>query len=123
MSKARLWAPSVVWALVVLAATSLPASAFPPLLRIPGLDKLVHMAMYGVLAALGARPALASSRGAKGIAWLLAGIALFAALDELHQIWIPGRSADVFDWVADMGGALLGIVLRLMAPRRREISS
>jgi VanZ family protein len=120
MSKARLWAPSVGWALVILVATSLPASTLPSLPAIPGLDKLVHAFLYGVLGALAVRPALATGRGARSLAWLVIAIAAFAALDEVHQLLVPGRSADPFDWMADMAGALLGMLLRLMAPRRRE---
>lgn len=31
---------------------------------------------------------------------------LYGATDELHQYFVPERSADIFDWVADTVGAL-----------------
>jgi VanZ family protein len=47
------------------------------------------------------------------------GIAALGAIDEWHQLAVPGRSADVRDWLADVIGALLGIVVwrRIFARR------
>jgi len=42
---------------------------------------------------------------------VVGGVALLGALDEWHQRIVPGRSADVFDWVADVVGAWLGVAL------------
>ncbi|WP_425619489.1 VanZ family protein [Anatilimnocola sp. NA78] len=36
-------------------------------------------------------------------------IAVYGAVDEITQGLIPGRSPDVFDWIADVGGAALGV--------------
>ncbi|MGE5499246.1 MAG: VanZ family protein [Syntrophothermus sp.] len=33
----------------------------------------------------------------------------YGGLDELHQLFIPGRSCDVRDLIADVTGALIGI--------------
>jgi len=35
---------------------------------------------------------------------------IYAAIDELHQKLIPGRSAELLDWVADGTGTLIGIL-------------
>lgn len=35
--------------------------------------------------------------------------ACYGAVDELGQIPIPGRHADIWDWVADMLGAVAGL--------------
>lgn len=35
---------------------------------------------------------------------------LFAASDELAQGWVEGRSPELIDWVADMLGAVTGLV-------------
>lgn len=35
----------------------------------------------------------------------------YGLLDELHQLLVPGRSAEVLDWVADFIGALSGSLL------------
>ncbi|TAN62501.1 VanZ family protein, partial [bacterium] len=33
---------------------------------------------------------------------------IYAASDEFHQSFIPGRNADALDWMADSFGAALG---------------
>ena len=70
--------------------------------RFPGADKLVHAALFGLLAAtsrwrLGAAPPV----------WLT--VASYAAVSELVQhVWLEGRSGDPLDLVADLAGAALG---------------
>lgn len=38
--------------------------------------------------------------------------ALFALSDEIHQYFVKGRSADVFDWIADSLGIISSLLLR-----------
>jgi VanZ family protein len=35
----------------------------------------------------------------------------YGLLDELHQLLVPGRSAEVLDWIADFVGAVTGSLL------------
>ena len=78
---------------------------------LPGLDKLAHATVYALLAFVAARAfaTLPISHHAPMLPW---AAALFAALyglsDEIHQSFVPGRSADVWDWVADVLGAIAG---------------
>lgn len=83
-------------------------------------DKLAHLMLFGGLAAL-AWVAL----GARGAGAHLGAIAIAVAvglLDEAAQSLLPGRSVDVVDIVADIGGAVF-IVLLLVALRTRRPSS
>ncbi len=41
----------------------------------------------------------------------LVGFSLAAAVFEVCQIWIPGRSAGIDNWVASSAGALAGLLL------------
>ncbi len=68
---------------------------------------------------LGALLYLATGRAY--LAVLLAS--LYGVSDEVHQAYVPGRSADLFDWVADTVGAGVGVgvtvlVVRLWVRRR-----
>lgn len=78
-----------------------------PLHRIPFRDKGVHFLEYGFLALMMAHAVSVSWPGARyGLAaawWLTVSLGL---TDELHQAYVPGRSADVYDLVADACGAL-----------------
>jgi VanZ family protein len=42
---------------------------------------------------------------------LVLAIWIFAAADEIAQGWIEGRSASLGDWIADMVGVLIGLML------------
>lgn len=35
---------------------------------------------------------------------------IYGVFDEWHQSFVPGRDADVADWVADSAGAALGVL-------------
>jgi VanZ family protein len=67
-------------------------------------DKIVHGTAFGVLAGF-----LYLATGKPLLAVLLASG--YGAFDELHQATVPGRVADVWDWVADTIGAILFVLV------------
>ncbi|MDO9104612.1 MAG: VanZ family protein [Methylovulum sp.] len=72
-------------------------------------DKLAHATIFFLLALL-------LVLGFVLPIWLIVGISFVVGVaDELHQIWLPGRSADIMDWLCDAGGVLLAmLVLQLV---------
>jgi VanZ family protein len=42
-------------------------------------------------------------------AWVVLITAAIGLLDEWHQMFIPGRTAEINDFLADAAGALLGV--------------
>lgn len=83
-------------------------------------DKGAHFVAYGALGASLVR-ALAGGRSAAMtprrviLAAVLA--TLYGASDELHQSFVPERSPDVLDLVADTIGGLAGAVFLSVAAR------
>jgi len=72
-------------------------------------DKTLHFLAYGALGLLAAALVAVSGRwSARRVAALAAGLAAFAAIDEVTQPWF-GRSADPLDWVYDLIGLAAGI--------------
>jgi VanZ family protein len=65
------------------------------------MDKLAHGLLFGVLSAL---LYLAGMRVFPAV--LVA--ATYGLIDEFHQMFVPGRSPDLRDWLADLAGAALG---------------
>lgn len=55
--------------------------------------------------------------------YVVAAVSLLGALDELHQRIVPGRSAEFFDWVADVVGAWLGVALWHWLKVRRGVGA
>lgn len=88
-----------------------PASGVPT--APPGTDKVVHLALFTLLATTG--------RHARIPTWpLAAGLAGYAVLSEVLQEALPlGRSATVGDVLADLGGAAAGLAVVSLARARR----
>jgi VanZ family protein len=119
----RQWGPPALWAAFILLLTSVPGSDIPhvSVLSFRESDKIVHATMYAIFAWLATRSLVRAGRPLRqAVLIVLLGIALFAAADEWHQQFIPGRSMDVFDWLADFSGASIGALVAVMAPRVRE---
>lgn len=116
----RRWAPSALWSALILTATSIPGSMFRAAPVVRGADKVVHALLYGTLAWFLSRATRGEPDGwTTRFTWILAGIALFAAADEWHQQFIPGRSMDIADWAADVAGAAAALLISRTAQMRR----
>ena len=110
------------WLAPALAAAAILVGTSIPRLPMPGgsWDKAWHFGGYALLGL-----ALGWSVGGpwRRLARAAVGIALFGALDELHQSWIPGRSTDPADWLADSAGGATGLALIAALTRRQESRS
>ncbi len=50
--------------------------------------------------------------------WLAVAVAsAYGITDEVHQMFVPGRSSTIEDWVADTLGAVAGVLLARAAAR------
>ncbi|NLE61255.1 MAG: VanZ family protein [Planctomycetes bacterium] len=118
-SRAWIWAG--LWGLLVLILTSIPGEVFAEVPTFGVTDLTVHTLMYLPFAALVFRaivlgePRVGSARAVVYTAAICVG---FAALDELHQYPIPGRGAEIYDWLADCVGIGLGIALGILLTAR-----
>jgi VanZ family protein len=101
------WLFVVVWAGFIFWLSSSPdAHGGIWLIEVlPFGDKLAHAFVFGVLATL-----LGYATGRWRLALIMT--ALYGLSDELHQSFVPNRSVDVTDWMADTIGAIcaLGLV-------------
>lgn len=97
----RKWLPAIVWACLIIAASSLPGSLVRARL-FPGCDKIVHFIEYMMLGI-----AVRYWTQDFNMVGLTGGIA-FGIIDEFHQYFVPGRSASLFDLSADIGGFIFG---------------
>jgi VanZ family protein len=80
--------------------------AFKAIESVPLQDKGVHFVEYGVLGGLMAHAVRVSwparRLGYLAAFWLTCGLGL---VDELHQVYVPGRMGDARDLLADAIGA------------------
>jgi len=114
------WLPLTAFCLLIFMQSS--AAAPESLPQFPHADKLLHTAAYGLLAVLFFRAycTIWPRRFAvAGLSILSAG--LYGALDELHQSFVPVRSAEGLDLLADFIGAGVGMLLYWRYARRSGI--
>jgi VanZ family protein len=79
-----------------------------------GYDKLQHFLAYGVLTgalALWFSPGWIKAHAFKAIAFAVCLGSAYGIVDEVHQYFVPGRDCNVWDWLADTIGAILGAFL------------
>ena len=115
-----LWGPVVLQMAIIFAASSIPNLGQRP----GGIsDKSGHSIGYALLAGLLLR-AFARGRLA-GVTWRAAAAAvvlatMYGASDELHQAFVPGRSSDRYDVLADFIGAVMGVAVGWLARAARR---
>jgi VanZ family protein len=113
------WLPAVLYMGLIFTLSSMPA-LMPYAKYFPMRDKGIHFVEYAVLGALTTHAAGRTfpdrSRARVFLfGWMTA--VLFGVSDELHQAFVPGRSADVLDLVADAIGAFAGAGVRSVVRR------
>ncbi len=116
--------PAAVYVTVMFYGGLIRMAPLPELGPVPA-DKLLHVLAFGVLAWLMVRAARFFFPHAPLARRLLLGAlasSVVGAVLELCQAFVPYRSADFWDWLADSVGAglaviALGVVLNLLPTR------
>jgi VanZ family protein len=88
---------------------------------IPHLDKVVHVAVYGLLALLILRSLPRREQRAMNLAIALAAVTTLGILDELHQLTSPDRVSDWLDLVADIVGGTIALLAYRWLPWFRTV--
>ena len=99
-----------LWAGVIYYLSSQPGIDVPALF--PGQDKLFHLVAFGLLGFLAMGAVKSGQKGyTVSQVWFVAAlVALYGLLDETHQYFVPGRTTEVYDVIADVTGGLLGVL-------------
>jgi VanZ family protein len=100
-----LWAPVILYMALIFYASSL--SELPSIASRTS-DKLEHGLAYSGLAALMVRALAGGLRWPLAVRTAVLAVALaavYGASDEIHQYFVPHRTMDVYDLLADTTGA------------------
>lgn len=101
------WLPAAAYAAFIWWLSSQPSlGILPPNVS----DKLAHGLLFGLFALVLWRSAAGSLRNrptVRGLILVAACCAIYAAIDEFHQSFVPGRDASPFDALADVAGSAL----------------
>jgi VanZ family protein len=105
----RLWGPPVLYMMLIFHFSS--ESNPMPVVTEHIWDKVLHLSEYAGLAVLFGR-ALAAEGFSFGSTGLLAALltSAYGATDEYHQWFVPMRTSDLHDWIADTTGGAIGAV-------------
>ena len=114
------WGPAIVIMAIIFIASATPGS------DIPGFGnwdeffkKGGHMLGYALLATAFYHALNSSKRSIKQkLILVLCIVALYAASDEFHQRFTPGRTASFRDVGIDVAGGLIGIAVMRFVRRR-----
>lgn len=105
----RLW---LLYLILIFGLSSIPSDPRPK--HVPMFsDKVAHFVLYAGLGWVFVR---AESRGRRAGRLILAAAALAAFIglaDEFYQGFVPNRTQELGDWIADLCGGTAGAVLGL----------
>ncbi len=112
------WTAVGLWLVLQLTLTSLPGNDIPVNTPHP-IDWIGHFGMYFGLGFLLARVGALRGWSGRRLLVVAALLSVFGALDELHQLLIPGRDCELGDWIVDSLGGATGVLAgwRIMATR------
>ncbi len=122
MRKALPFLPSVLFYGLIFFLSSRPLEVD---VSWPYFDKLAHGAAYtilGFLLAFGFFRSLRATLKTCLAGVLVTGMSL-GILDEVHQIFVPGRTADLRDAAADTIGVILGLILYRLIFKKQKPKS
>ena len=105
--------PLVIYWIILFVLTSLPTGLAIETRDVS--DKLLHFGAYGLLSVLlylnlyFQNKFLLLNKYSALYTILVASV--YGLLDEIHQMFVPGRSAEFLDWLADFSGSLVAVLI------------
>jgi len=107
--------PAVGFALIIVYMSSIPGRSIPGSGSLTGkiISNLAHLPEYALLTILWLKAFKREfkNRLAPGNILFLFGLFIFAILDEVHQSFVPGRTASRYDIGLDLVGIIFGFYL------------
>jgi len=104
--------PLIIYWPALFIGTSIPVQSIPSIFEFG--DKLEHIAAYGGLSILLNLAIIFQDRYGnikiKHNLFAFIAAACYGILDEIHQIFIPGRSCELLDFAADLIGIIIGLI-------------
>jgi len=105
------WSPVIIYCALIFYMSSRPAPESIP--KIAHFDKLLHAGAYALLSALFFRAYRTTRLGDRLATVILLSIlsaGIYGISDELHQHFVPSRSAEIQDALANIAGSAIGAV-------------
>ena len=105
--------PLILYWIILFIGTTLPSDHLSNIIDIG--DKLKHFTAYSILAFLLSLNLFFQEKwvyvSKNYLAYTLIICLFYGVFDEIHQLFVPNRSAEFLDWVADIFGSVFGSFL------------
>lgn len=103
--------PLIIYWIIILIGTTIPADAFVDVVELS--DKVEHfVAYFGLAVLLGLNLYFQEKWKKISLYYIVTTLVIcltYGVLDELHQLFVPNRMAEFWDWVADSLGTITGL--------------
>lgn len=109
---------------IIFIQSSIPDLS-PPDMGFKLQDKFAHVIEFAILGVLLLRAFKSGEkiRNIKQVNWLTIFCGgFYAVFDEIHQYFVPGRLADIYDVLADIAGIFLVIILNWLVTNKKLFS-
>ena len=110
---------TIIAVILVLIGVLMPGDDVPSV-GIPNLDKLVHCGMFGVVTLCFYWDYFKVERKAPYLILTIVVVVAFGGLTEIMQAYVPGRSCDYRDLIADTIGILLATGVARIAIKKYQ---
>lgn len=109
---------TIVWSVIIIVLCSIPGQEFPDasFIDIPHFDKIVHFGLYFILSVVAIKGIQQQNRfkllkSHPYLSILIYAVFLGVNLELIQYYYIPFRSGDILDMLANFIGAISGVFL------------
>ncbi len=109
---------AIVWSVIIIVLCSIPGQEFPDasFIDIPHFDKIVHFGLYFILSVVAIKGIQQQNRikllkSHPYLSIVIYAVFLGISLELIQHYYIPFRSGDILDMLANFIGAISGIFL------------
>ena len=122
----RFQMPAILWASVIFFGSSIPGTKLPSFAHLIN-DKVIHASIFFLLGLLVYR-ALEPKVKPAAFDWrrlliAISAVIIYGISDEFHQGFVPGRTVDYSDALADSLGGVFSALLIWLYERRRHTAA
>ncbi|HMS66189.1 MAG TPA: VanZ family protein [Ignavibacteria bacterium] len=111
--------------MIIFILSSIPGEEFPKV-DFEFSDKIVHVIIYAILFALFFYSLKNQSKYVKlqkhSLNYALLFTSVYGMSDEIHQYFVPNRSCEFADWIADIAGALIVYFIIKQLAKKNKMS-
>lgn len=113
---------AIVWFVIMCILFFLPGSALPKEAWLDkiGFDKVVHVGLFAVLLFL-FRSSFDLKFSRYNLLLLVLALLYGLSVEFIQLFWIPNRSFDLYDVVADMAGSMLGLLIWVWTKKNKPL--